>query len=180
VHRLLSLENSLQSFAEIRAGADLELKDKKKVSQDDIFELLLETSKKKRASRRAELLQSLNAKEFFDEGSITINERTCQGLECELCIKVCPTRALYWRNGTVGIIEDLCIYCGACVLNCIVDDCIVVIRKRDGKTETFRRPDEVVRLFGSISSKRRCSRVRSIFPDSEAYLKRYHGTGRSE
>ncbi len=147
---------------------------KEETSKRGIFQLLLETSKKRKRSRRAQLLGSLNVEEFFDHGSISINHRTCQGLECELCIKACPTKALYWRDGKVGIIEDLCVYCGACVVNCIVDDCIKVSRKRfDGKVEGFSKPREVVLLYNKVNSQKRCARAKSIFPDAEAYLKRY-------
>ncbi|MDH5448624.1 MAG: hypothetical protein OEY24_04760 [Candidatus Bathyarchaeota archaeon] len=148
---------------------------KKENSKGDIFQLLLETSEKREKRKREELLELLNVKEFFEEGCISINERTCQGLECELCIKACPTKALYWQDGKVGIIKDLCVYCGACVLCCIVDDCIKITRKRsDGKVESFSRPWEVVLLFNNINSQRRHSRVKSLFPDTEAYLKRFH------
>lgn len=146
----------------------------KEDSRGDIFQLLLETSERRRKSLRAQLLESLKVKEFFEEGSISINHRTCQGLECELCIKTCPTKALYWRDGRVDIIADLCVYCGACVLCCIVDDCIRVTRKRhDGKGESFSKPGEVIMLFNGINVWRRHKRVESLFPTAEAYLKRY-------
>lgn len=147
---------------------------KKEALKGGIFELLLETSKRRKESRRKQLLETLNVKEFFEEGSIGINHRTCQGLECELCIKACPTNALYWRDGTVGIVEELCVYCGACVLSCIVDDCIIVSRKRsDGKVERFSKPCEVSLLYNNISSQKRRGRAESIFPDAETYMKRY-------
>jgi len=150
---------------------------KKETPEGDIFQLLLETSEKREKSKREQLLESLKVKEFFKEGSVSINARTCQGLECELCIKACPTNALFWRDGKVGIIKDLCVYCGACVLCCIVDDCIKVTRKRpDGTVESFSKPWEVVLLFNNINSQRRHSRVESLFPDAEAYLKRFHLT----
>lgn len=145
----------------------------KKNANADIFQLLLEKKEKQGKIKWKALLESLNVKEFFEDGSISINERTCQGLECELCIKACPTKALYWRDGKVGIIKDLCVYCGACVLCCIVDDCITITRKRaDGTTESFSKPGDVVVLFNGINSRKRHQRVRGIFPDDEAYLKR--------
>jgi len=147
---------------------------KKKNSKRDIFQLLLKRSEKRIESKREQFLKSLDVKEFFEKGSISINERTCQGLECELCIKACPTKALFWWNGKVGIVEDLCVYCGACVLCCIVDDCINVTRKRqDGKMESFSKSLEVILLFNKINSQKRRSRAESIFPDAEAYLKRF-------
>ena len=147
---------------------------KKENSKRDIFQLLLEKPGKRRKSIGKLLLEQMNVKEFFEEGNISINERTCQGLECELCIKACPTKALYWRDGKIGIVKDLCVYCGACVLCCIVDDCIEVTRKRsDGEVESFSRPSEVVLLFRSINSRRRHGRIESLFPNNETYLKRY-------
>ena len=143
-------------------------------SPNGIFELLQETDKKRRKIKRSQLLETMKVKQFFDDGNITINERTCQGLECELCIKICPTKALYWRDGKVGIINDLCVYCGACVVACIVDDCIVVTRTReDGKVERFSKPTDVTKLFCTINSGRRRKRLESIFPSREAYLSRF-------
>ena len=146
---------------------------KKEATKADIFQLLLE-SKNQKGSMRKQLLDDLKVKEFFEEGDININHRTCQGLECELCIKACPTNALYWRDGKVGIVRDLCVYCGACVLCCIVDDCVKVTRKRpDGKIENFSKPGAVVQLFCEINSQKRHNRVERLFPDAETYLKRY-------
>jgi len=69
---------------------------------------------------------------------------------------------LYWGTGEVGITEDLCVYCGACVLNCMVDDCIKVERKRDdGKTESFSKPRDVIMLQERINSRKRFERVRT-------------------
>jgi Fe-S-cluster-containing hydrogenase component 2 len=146
---------------------------KKEATKTDIFQLLLE-SKNQKGSMRKHLLDELTVKEFFEEGDININHRTCQGIECELCIKACPTKALYWRDGKVGVVRDLCVYCGACVLCCIVDDCVRVTRKRsDGKIENFSKPGEVVQLFCEINSRKRHNRVERLFPDAETYLKRY-------
>ncbi len=140
----------------------------------DIFALLVEDAEKRDRTKRTQLLKSLKVKEFFMDGNISIDSRTCQGLECELCIKACPTKALYWQDGKIGIVNDLCVYCGSCVLNCIVDDCIKVTRKRDdGKKESFSTPNEVVILFKRINDEKRRARIESILPNSEAYLKRY-------
>lgn len=142
-------------------------------SNGSIFELLLDVSKEKEKTRREELLKPLGIKEFFESGSIKINHRTCQGLECELCIKACPTQALYWINGKIGITNDLCVYCGACVINCIVDDCITIERRRpDGKVEQFTKPRDVILLYRIRNAERRCDRTKSYLPDNEAYLKR--------
>ncbi len=143
-------------------------------SHIDIFQLLTETVEKEKKKRREELLAPLNVKEFFAEGSITINKKTCKGVECKLCVKACPTNALYWKFGEVGITEELCIYCGACVLSCIVDDCIKIVRRRlDGEIENFSKPREFVTLQHSINTKKRFERIRDVFPKTEDYLKRY-------
>ena len=140
----------------------------------DIYQLLKNFSKRRRRERRAQLLQSVGVKEFFEEGSIRIDMRTCKGTECEICIKVCPTNALYWRSGEIGVVEDLCVYCGACVLNCIVDNCIQVTRRRlNGEIERFGTPREVLTLLNDINSRKRVERMKSRLPDAEAYLERY-------
>jgi NAD-dependent dihydropyrimidine dehydrogenase PreA subunit len=140
----------------------------------DIFGLLSIDKDEAKKKRRKELLASTGVKEFFAEGSISINTRTCWGLECKLCIKACPTNALYWKAGEVGIVEDLCVYCGACVLCCMVDDCIKVERKReDGKVERFSKPKEVVKLEDKINTKKRFERVKELFPTAERYCEKY-------
>lgn len=136
----------------------------------DIFQLLYESAKKKR-EEKAKLLESLGIKEYFEEGSIRINKRTCRGIECDLCIKACPTNALYWGYGEVKIAEDLCIYCTACVLSCIVDNCIQVTRKRpNGTIERFSTPTEVLDLLNNINSKKRLEITNRRFPKLEDYI----------
>ena len=140
----------------------------------DIFSLLSVGKEEAKKKRRKELLASSGVKEFFEEGKLSIDKRTCWGLECKLCIKACPTNALYWKAGEVGIVEDLCVYCGACVLCCMVDDCIKVERTREGgETERFSKPKEVVKLQDKINAKKRLQRVSEVFPTSEAYCERY-------
>jgi len=140
----------------------------------EIFQLLLEASKKRERMERTQLLQSIGVKENFDEGSIWINWKTCRGVECRLCIDACPTNALYWREGDVGIAKELCIFCVACVGVCIVDDCIRVNRKRpNGEIERFNNAREVLMLLCNINSRKAVERTKSRFPDAEAYLKRY-------
>jgi NAD-dependent dihydropyrimidine dehydrogenase PreA subunit len=143
----------------------------------DIFDLMSDTGERAKKKRREELLASSGMKEFFEEGNISINKRTCWGLECKLCIKACPTNALYWKAGEVGIVEDLCVYCGACVLSCMVDDCIKVERKREnGKKERFSKPKEVVKLEDRINAQKRFERVREVFPTAESYCEKFkHG-----
>ena len=128
----------------------------------DIYQLLQETSEKRKEEKRTQLLKSIGVKEYFVEGSIRINKKTCEGVECKLCIEDCPTHALYWGSGEVGIVEELCIFCTACVLNCIVDDCIHVRRKRpNGEVEEFSNPREVLKLLHKINAKERGGRVKS-------------------
>jgi ferredoxin len=115
-----------------------------------------------RRQRRKELLEPTGVKELFKEGKIKINEFTCVGGQCKLCIKACPTNALYWGTGKVGILEDMCVYCGACVLNCMVDNCIKIERKReDGAVEKFSKPNDVVKLSERLNSQKRFERVRT-------------------
>ena len=146
-------------------------------SSANIYELLLEASEKKKKEKRekrAELLKSMGVKEYFEEGSIKIDMKTCKGRECNLCVEACPTNALYWKAGEIGIVEELCVYCAACVFSCIVDDCIRVIRKRpNGKIEKFSTPREVLTLLRDINSRKRSDRLRSLFPTAEDYLERY-------
>jgi Fe-S-cluster-containing hydrogenase component 2 len=138
----------------------------------NIYDLLSEASEEKeeKKSRRDEILESMGTKQYFEDGSIKIDMRSCLGIECNLCVKACPSNALYWRAGEIGIEEDLCIYCTACVLNCCVDNCIKVSRKRpDGKTETFGTPKGVMKLMRNIISKKKREGVKFIFENPEDY-----------
>ena len=149
-------------------------KKRKGARSADAFELPAEASKEKTKNARSDLVAPLKPLELFAEGSITINKRICQGIECRLCLKACPTNALFWTAGEVGVIEELCIYCGACVLSCIVDDCIEIVRKRTtGEIESFSRPKDFAKLQHSINANRRHERTRSIFLERDDYLKRY-------
>jgi len=140
----------------------------------DIYKLLSEASESKKKERRTELLRSVGVKEFFEDGSIKIDMKTCKGVECKFCIEVCPTNALYWRAGEVGVTEELCVYCTSCVLNCMVDDCIEVTRKRpNGKKEIFSKPEDVIILLDNINSRNRVKAIKLLIPDEETYLKRY-------
>jgi ferredoxin len=143
-------------------------------SSVDIFSLLSDNEEKAKKKRREELLASSGVKEFFEEGSISVDKRTCHGLECKLCIKACPTNALYWKAGEIEVVEDLCVYCGACVLSCMVDNCIKITRKREnGKVEKFSKPMDVLKLENRINAKKRFERVREVFPTAEDYCDRY-------
>jgi len=156
-------------------------KPKAEPSTVDIFQILVETADKEKKKRREEFLAPLSVKEFFVEGSISIDKRTCKGVECKLCIEACPTNALFWRAGEVGIIEELCIYCGACVLSCIVDDCVRIVRKREnGEVESFSKPKEFTTLQHGINTKKRFDRTRDIFPKPEDYLKRYRNRAKTD
>ena len=130
------------------------------VTVEDIYQLLLRGDEAKREHRET-LLRSVGVREtFFDEGRVTIDVATCRGVECKLCIEACPTHALYWASGEVKLEADLCIYCTACVLSCIVDDCIVVTRRRrSGERERFSRPIEAVRLLNQRAAHRRVEKL---------------------
>ena len=145
--------------------------DKSDKSDFNIYDLLsdeVSEIEEEKKSRRAELLKSLGVKDRFKEGNIKIDMRTCRGIECNLCVKACPTNALYWKAGEIGIEEDLCIHCTACVLNCCVDNCITVTRKRpDGKTETFSTPKEAIEVNRIIAANNKRERVKTRVEDSE-------------
>ena len=140
----------------------------------DIYQLLQEASKKRESKIRTRLLQSMGVTEFFEEGNIRIDKNTCKGVECKLCIEACPANALYWKAGEVGIVEELCIYCAACVWSCVVDDCVQVSRRRPNSgTEKFSTQREVLMLLSNINSRKRVKRLKSRFPDMETFLRRY-------
>ncbi len=155
----------------------------KPASTVDIFGLLSEDSSKavdeeaEKKKRRQELLEPTGVKELFKEGKIKVNNFTCVGGQCKLCIKVCPTNALYWSTNGVGVVDDLCVYCGACVLNCMVDDCIKIERKReDGATERFSKPVDVVKLQERRNGAKRFERVRT----NAATMRRYQEAGKEK
>jgi ferredoxin len=142
---------------------------------NDIFGLLSEnTEESERRKNREELLAPTGVKELFKEGKISINTYTCVGVQCKQCTKVCPTNALYWGSGKVEIIEDLCVYCGACVLSCMVDDCIKVERKReDGAIEKFSKPADVILLEKKANANKRIQRVQSVMMKPQDYYRQY-------
>jgi len=140
----------------------------------DIYKLLLETSEKQKRTKREALLKSIGVKEFFEEGSIKIDMKTCKGVECKLCIKACPTNALYWKVGEIGVTEELCVYCTSCVLNCMVDDCIEVKRRRqNGENERFSKPSDIFTFWEHLNTRKRMDAIKMILPDEETFMKRY-------
>jgi ferredoxin len=156
--------------------------EKKSVSVD-IFGLLSDAGGKEskvteksapNKTQRQELLETTKVKDLYPEGTITINKYTCVGVQCKLCIKACPTNALYWTNNGIGVTEDLCVHCEACVLCCMVDNCIRITRKReDGKQEQFSNVREVQVLNNKINSEKRFQRIRDLWPSEEDYSKRF-------
>jgi len=149
----------------------------------DIFDLLstseCEASEEKEKqdsskSQRNELLATTKVKDLYPEGTITINKYTCVGVQCKLCIKACPTNALYWTNSGIGITEDLCVHCEACVLSCMVDNCIKVTRKReDGKQEQFSNTHDILLLNSKVNAEKRSQRIRDVIPSKDEYCKKY-------
>jgi NAD-dependent dihydropyrimidine dehydrogenase PreA subunit len=135
-----------------------------------IFDLMNEDEESQRQvdeeaekrQRRKELIEPTGVKELFKDGKIGINQFTCVGGQCKACIKVCPTNALYWGSNGVEIIDDLCVRCGACVLNCMVDNCIKLERTTEaGKVEKFSTPREVVKLNERKNGLKRFERVKT-------------------
>jgi ferredoxin len=128
----------------------------------DIFQLLKADGETKKKEEKKQILESLGVHDFFEKGDISLNKQTCRSIECRLCIDVCPTHALFWKLGEVGIDENLCVYCTACVLSCIVDDCIRIQRTRvDGEVETFSNPKQVFLLLQNLSSQKKIERTKS-------------------
>jgi NAD-dependent dihydropyrimidine dehydrogenase PreA subunit len=146
-----------------------------KNGSSDIFGFLSDnTVESEKRKNREELLAPTGVKELFKDGKIGINSYTCVGVQCKQCIKVCPTNALYWGNGKVEIIDDLCVYCGACVLSCMVDDCIKVERKRDdGTIEKFSKPADVLLLEKKANANKRIQRVQSVMMKPQDYYTQY-------
>jgi len=145
----------------------------------DIFGLLSEdTINSEKKKNRELLLAPTGVKDVFQEGSISINSYTCIGVQCKVCIKVCPTNALYWGSGKIEILEDLCVYCGACVLICQVDYCIKLERKRDSdsKIEKFSKPIDVILLQKKVNTNKRVQRVRSVVLKPQDYYVQYPKT----
>ncbi len=133
-----------------------------KKQRSDIFHLLLGASQKREKKERTRLLQSIGVEEKFVEGNLRIDWKICRGVDCRLCIDACPTHALYWREGEVGIAKELCIFCVGCVGVCLIDDCIQVSRKRpDGKIEKFGNAGEVLTLLRNVNSKKAVERAKS-------------------
>jgi ferredoxin len=141
----------------------------------DIFGLLSEGAVgSERKKNRETLLAPTGVKDIFQEGTISINSYTCIGVQCKACIKVCPTNGLYWGSGKIEIIEDLCVYCGACILNCQVDDCIKLERKRaDGKIEKFSKSKDVVLFQKKTNTNKKVQRVQSVVLKPQDYYRQY-------
>ncbi len=58
--------------------------------------------------------------------------------------------------------DDLCVRCGACVLNCMVDNCIKIERTtQDGKVERFSKPSDVIKLNERKNGLKRWQRVKT-------------------
>jgi Fe-S-cluster-containing hydrogenase component 2 len=130
--------------------------------KSDIFKLLLGASEKQKKTERVRLLQSIGVEEKFVEGDVRIDWKTCRGVDCRLCIDACPTNALYWREGEVGIAKELCVFCVGCVGVCLIDDCIQVNRTRpNGETERFSNARQILTLLRNINSRKAVERAKS-------------------
>jgi ferredoxin len=135
------------------------------------------TADAEKKKSRKELLTPTGVKDIFQDGTISINIYTCVGVQCKACIKICPTNALYWGSGRIEVVEDLCVYCGACVLICQVDDCIKLERIRDnGKIEKFSKPADVLSFQKKANTDKRVQRVRSVVLKPQEYYAQYPKT----
>ena len=128
----------------------------------DIFQLLTAASETRKKEKRTQILESLGVQDLFEKGDISVDKQTCRGIECKLCIDVCPSHALFWKSGEVEIDKDLCVYCTACVLSCIVDNCIRIQRTRlNGERETFSNPRQVFLLLQNLGTHKKRERANS-------------------
>jgi len=136
--------------------------------KDNVSNINIQSPKNREIEERTKLLRSIGVKDYFDEGSIRIDWKTCRGIECRLCIDACPTNSLYWKEGEIGIVRELCVFCVACVGVCIVDDCIQLCRKRlTGETERFSNPKETLILLRNINSRKAVQRIKSRIRSTE-------------
>jgi ferredoxin len=139
------------------------MSDEKDAKDIDIFQLLETASRQKQRQERQAILSDLEVQDLFCDGNIKINRQTCLGVECKLCIDVCPTHALYWTKGEIGIENQLCVYCMACVFSCIVEDCITITRKRvTGEEEAFSNIKSACVLLHEIALNKRIERIQSV------------------
>ena len=140
----------------------------------DIFGLMVKEEERRKRAVREEVLSALGIPEFFTKGSIHVDAKKCYGPQCDLCVKACPTSAIFWREGELVIQEEICIYCTACVANCMVPDCIRVRRVRpDGRVEEFSSLKDVACLHKAISGQKAIDMVERLFPSPEDYLRRF-------
>ncbi|OYT52853.1 hypothetical protein B6U66_00740 [Candidatus Bathyarchaeota archaeon ex4484_135] len=140
----------------------------------DIFGLMVEEEEKRKKALREEVLGALGVPDFFKGGSIWIDARKCYGRECDMCVKACPTKAIFWRGGQLVVQEEICLFCTACVANCMVEGCIRVRRTRpDGTVEEFSSLREVATLLRSISGRKALEAVEKIFPSLGDFLSRF-------
>ena len=140
----------------------------------DIFSLMVREEEKRRKAVREEVLSALDIPEFFSSGSVSIDIGKCYGPQCDLCVKACPTSAIFWREGHLIVQEELCIYCTACVANCMVEGCIRVRRVRpDGRVEEYSSLRDVAALQKATAGAKAMEMVERLFPSPEEYLARF-------
>jgi len=140
----------------------------------DIFSMMVEEEEKRRRALREEVLGTLGIQDIFVKGSVSVDMRKCYGRECDMCVKACPTRAIFWRDNELVIQEEICIFCTACVANCMVEGCIRVRRVRpDGTVEEYSSVREVAVLLRSISGRKALEAVEAVFPSTSDFLQRF-------
>jgi len=89
-------------------------------------------------------------------------------------VKACPTKAIFWRSGKLIVQDEICIYCTACVANCMVEGCITVRRVRpDGTVEEFSSLGEVATLLRAVAGRKAEDAVERLFPRPGDFLARY-------
>jgi ferredoxin len=119
--------------------------------QPSIFDLMNEESESKvdekteKKKLRQELLAPTGVEDLFKEGKISINKFTCVGGQCKLCIKACPTNALYWSTGGVGITEVVRLL-WRLRARTVVDDCARSSANAKTAQWKFSKPSDIVNL----------------------------------
>ncbi|MFW9995078.1 MAG: 4Fe-4S dicluster domain-containing protein [Candidatus Odinarchaeota archaeon] len=101
------------------------------------------------------ILRDMNVPQNYRNIEITINTSLCP-LGCQMCVKACPTSALYFFE-VVHVQKELCIGCGACASACPYVEPIKITRTRisDGKTEVFRNLKEFVKTNNAENARKR-------------------------
>lgn len=51
-----------------------------------------------------------------ERGIIYTDQASCQ--DCYRCVRVCPVKAIRWKDGQASVIAERCVLCGTCIREC--------------------------------------------------------------